>query len=151
LTLAARYLEQWYLIHATIQHPVSGRFWGKVHDLARRSVLAEVAPLARLIALHLAGPSRMTARQIQALTERLESVPIQILPVLVDVKACVGLPGFFLSKGGSAPEYGLPPDDAVVFDLGRLVTLLDTDEVAGIDAGLLRDIVDRWRGVWLDE
>jgi len=146
LTLSGHFLEQWYLLRALNYHGVPAGFWGHVRSLAGQHRGAKIASLARLLALHLAGPAAMTQQQAHAVVAMLRSLPMATLVVIGDAAARAGEPGFYLADDDVAPAFGVPPQGALVVDLAPLVAAVQAKSNGEVVLALLPELLSRWQG-----
>ena len=149
LALANHFLEQWYLLRVVSHRPVPEGFWASVRDHAARSEKAALAPIARLLALHLAGPASLTPRHLQAVADLLGALPMEKLVSINDsTTAELGQQAFVWPRGDESPQFGwVADDDSLRIDLEKLLTTLRSGSNEAIAPALLADLLQRWDGV----
>lgn len=149
LALGNFFLEQWYLLRIVAHRPIPQGFWMTVREHAVRSNKAAMAPLARLLALHLTGPASLAPRQLQSLIELLQDLPMQgLLVVSPSTSADVGRQACVWPLGDQAPQFGwIEGEDSLQLDLQKLIEALRAGTKKPIDADLLALVMQRWDGV----
>jgi len=151
LALANHYLEQWYLLRVENHRDIPAGLWRHVRDLAQRSGPTGIAPVARLLALHVAGPAGMTPRRVQSVVNLLQSLSMEKLLGLRLATANDLAERFFLAGADNAPAFGQPPAGALTLNLDALVAAVARLPELDNAPGLLADLEQRWRGVRPDK
>jgi len=153
LVLHNHYLEQWYLLHVVSHRVLPGGFWSRCRQHALLSKGEALAPIARLLALHLAGPSSLTARQMQTLGDLLAALPMQgLLTIAAPDVATIDQVRFVWPAGDGAPRMGTLADtDSLQIDLTGLLDRLSADHNPSIDPAMLDELLNRWSGALPDK
>ena len=153
LALCNRYIEQWYLLHAVSHRRVPAGFWEVCRRHASQSSETELAPIARLLALHLACPAGLTLRQFQSITDLLAALPMQLLLTLGHpAETDRGQAGFIWPEDDRAPQLDMLTDsDSLRIDLTGLLVNLRADSGTAVESELLAELLNRWDGVLPDK
>ena len=149
LALSNFFLEQWYLLRVVSHRPVPDGFWATVRHHAARSDKAALAPIARLLALHLAGPASLTPRQLQSVAELLEALPMEeLVAISASTTAELGQSACVWPRGDQSPQFGWVTDgDSLKIGLDGLLATLRAGTSKPIEPALLAELLQRWDGV----
>lgn len=149
LALGNFFLEQWYMLRVVSHRPLPEGFWASVREQAAQSNKAALAPLARLLALHLAGPASLTPRQLQALAEMLANLPMEkLITVSASTSADVGRQACVWPQGDQSPQFGwIADEDSLQIDLQELIINLRSGFSNTLEPELLALVLQRWDGV----